>query len=96
MYKVLESTETNGTPFTTHGGQYQIIVDHGGGTVDLEMMIPESDPVAFIKTDESWNRDGVRAMWLAFDATYRMNASTAGSEAWVMPVLRGQTDVPPA
>ncbi len=90
--QVLEATETDGAPFRSFGGQYQVIVDHGGGTVKLQIEIPNTDPPEYIDTDETWTADGVRAMWLAFEASYRMQASVAGSVAYLQAVHRLASD----
>lgn len=87
-FKVLESSEAEGSPFRSRGGRYQIVVKSGGATVNLQIAVPDTDPVEWIDTDEDWSDDGVRAMWLSFEATYRLVPSAAGAEAWLQPVDR--------
>ena len=86
--KVLESTDTAGQPFGTNGGRYQIIVSAGGSAVNVQVERPNSDPPEFIDANVDWNDDGVQTMWLSIQSRYRLVATPAGAEAWVMPIDR--------
>ena len=86
MVKILEPTETEGWPFTTAGGEHQIILEYGTVEAKLQIQIPESDPARWIDTNESWTDSGVRAMWLSANATYRLIAAVAGASGWVDPL----------
>lgn len=83
MIKILNTDDAggNGSPFHVKGGEYQVIVNHAGANVKIQILFPGSSPEKWIDTNEEFEDDGVQTMYLSSEGTYR--ATGTGSEAYL-------------
>lgn len=86
MRTILLPTQTDGDPFKVGGGRYQIIVKNWVDEVKLEVEEPETDPVEWIETNQEWSAEGVKAMWLSHESSYRLSTTTAGATAYLQVI----------
>ena len=83
MRNIFSATQTEGDPFKVGGGRYQLIVKDWAAEVKLQIEEPETDPIEWIDTNQSWSDNGVKVFWLSHEATYRVISGSAGATAYL-------------
>ena len=86
MRKVLSSTLIVGKVFLVGGGRYQLIVKGWTSEVKLQIRVPETDPVEWLDTDQTFSDNGVKTFWASHEAEYRVVADTAGASVYLQLV----------
>ena len=81
--QILSATDTEGDPFVVNGGIYQVVVTDWQSELTIEVEAPDG---TWIETDQSFDDEGVKVMYLSASARYRANTSSAGAQAWVQSV----------
>ena len=87
--QILSATDTTGAAFTVNGGIYQVVVVDWQSEVTIEIEAPDS---TWIETDQSFDAEGVKVMYLSASSRYRANTATAGATAWVQSVKEDEID----
>ena len=86
MRKVLSSTQTTGEVFLVGGGRYQLIVKDWTSEVKLQIGVPETDPVEWLDTDQTFSDNGVKTFWASHEAEYRIVAGIVGASVYLQLV----------
>ena len=83
MREIFSATQTEGTPFKVGGGRYQLIVKDWVDEIKLQIQEPETDPIEWIDTNQSWDDNGVQVFWLSHEGVYRVISGSAGATAYL-------------
>ena len=83
MREIFNVAQTEGAPFKVGGGRYQLVVKDWAAEVKLQVQEPETDPVKWIDTNQSWDDNGVQVFWLSHEGVYRVISSSAGATAYL-------------
>ena len=86
MREVFKAAQTEGDSFKAGGGRYQLVVKGWVAEVKLQIQEPETDPIEWIDTEQSWSADGVKVFWLSHEGVYRVVAGSAGATAYLQLV----------
>ena len=83
MRNIFNATQTEGDPFKVGGGRYQLVVKDWVDEIKLQVQEPETDPIKFIDTNQSWDDNGVKVFWLSHEGVYRVISGSAGATAYL-------------
>ena len=87
--KILEAADSTSAPFYGPGENgYILLVDHAGGTWQLEQQVPGRDPAEWVYVGSASNPlqftgNGVLSFYSDKDAVLRLTGGGAGAEAWL-------------
>ena len=83
MRNIFDAIQTEGTPFKVGGGRYQLVIKDWAAEVNLQIQEPETDPIEWIDTNQSWSDNGVKVFWLSHEGVYRLISNSAGATGYL-------------